>query len=249
MAQIVTKFIANNAVTNAILAQVPADTLKGNNTGSTANATDLTTTQVTAMLNLFTSTLQGLVPLSGGGTTNYLRADGTWAAPSGSGVSIVGTFNSQASSANGLVISGADIYAQAATTTNPGMVSVPASGGLSLSTAALSINVDGTTTAISSNALTALQPINQQYTLTSTDITNQYYDLAHVAFGSSASANSVELAVIGGPVQQKTVDYTVSLTGGAGGVTRITFAGGLATAGASALVSGDILVIDYDWLA
>ena len=34
---------------------------------------------------LFTSALKGLVPSSGGGTTNYLRADGTWAAPPGAG--------------------------------------------------------------------------------------------------------------------------------------------------------------------
>jgi hypothetical protein len=33
------------------------------------------------MLNTFTSTLKGLTPPSGGGTTNFLRADGTWAAP------------------------------------------------------------------------------------------------------------------------------------------------------------------------
>lgn len=45
----------------------------------------LTPTQVTADLNLFSSSLQGLVPLSGGGTTNFLRADGTWAAPPGGG--------------------------------------------------------------------------------------------------------------------------------------------------------------------
>jgi hypothetical protein len=33
----------------------------------------------------FTSTQPGAVPASGGGTTNYLRADGAWAAPSGGG--------------------------------------------------------------------------------------------------------------------------------------------------------------------
>jgi hypothetical protein len=40
-------------------------------------------TAATAALNLFTSTLQGLVPASGGGTSNFLRADGAWAAPPG----------------------------------------------------------------------------------------------------------------------------------------------------------------------
>jgi len=34
-------------------------------------------------LPLFTSTDAGLTPYSGGGTTNFLRADGTWAAPAG----------------------------------------------------------------------------------------------------------------------------------------------------------------------
>lgn len=34
---------------------------------------------------VFTSSLNGLVPASGGGTTNFLRADGTFAAPPGSG--------------------------------------------------------------------------------------------------------------------------------------------------------------------
>jgi hypothetical protein len=38
-------------------------------------------TTATAALNLFTPTLQGLVPASGGGTTNFLRADGTFAPP------------------------------------------------------------------------------------------------------------------------------------------------------------------------
>lgn len=75
--------IGANKVTNAKLAQMTANTIKGNNTAGTANALDLTGTQVTAMLDNFTSTLKGLAPLSGGGTTNYLRADGTWAAPPG----------------------------------------------------------------------------------------------------------------------------------------------------------------------
>jgi hypothetical protein len=75
--------IATGAVTNAKLTTMATATIKGNNSGSTGAPLDLTTTQVTAMLNNFTATLKGLVPLSGGGTTNFLRADGTWAAAGG----------------------------------------------------------------------------------------------------------------------------------------------------------------------
>jgi len=77
--------MATNTVANSNLAQMPTLTLKGNNTGGTANAADLTVAQVNAILPVFTSTLNGLAPLSGGGTSNFLRADGTWAAPSGTG--------------------------------------------------------------------------------------------------------------------------------------------------------------------
>lgn len=53
---------------------------------ATTTPSYFTPTQVTADLNVFTSSLKGLAPLSGGGTANFLRADGTWATPPGGGI-------------------------------------------------------------------------------------------------------------------------------------------------------------------
>jgi hypothetical protein len=51
-----------------------------NNAGAFGGLTD---TQVTARIDPFTSVLKGAVPASGGGTTNFLRADASFAAPPG----------------------------------------------------------------------------------------------------------------------------------------------------------------------
>lgn len=113
----------------------------------------------------------------------------------------------------------------------------------------LSVKVDASTVKINgSDNLESLKHQEEEFVLDGTDITNQYVDLAHAIWGASASLNSASLFVVGGPMQRKAVDYTVSLTGGSGGVTRITFDGDLATAGAAELVATDVLVISYDYL-
>ena len=70
--------IGTNKVLNTMLAQMPTLTIKGNNTGGTANPSDLTVAQVNAILPVFTSTLNGLVPFSGGSAGKVLHADGIW---------------------------------------------------------------------------------------------------------------------------------------------------------------------------
>ncbi len=65
------------AVTNAKLAAVATATFKGRVTTGAGAPEDLTATQATALLNTFTTSLKGLAPASGGGTANFLRADGT----------------------------------------------------------------------------------------------------------------------------------------------------------------------------
>jgi hypothetical protein len=76
---------------------IAGHTYLGNNTGGSAQAAAITSTQLTADLNLFSSSLQGLVGASGGGTTNFLRADGSWASPPGPGAGTVTTTGSPAS--------------------------------------------------------------------------------------------------------------------------------------------------------
>lgn len=94
-----TATIQNDAVSNAKLANVATATIKGRVTAATGDPEDLTGTQATTLLDVFTTSLKGLAPASGGGTVNFLRADGTWAAPSGGGGgvwgSITGTLSSQ----------------------------------------------------------------------------------------------------------------------------------------------------------
>ena len=81
-----TTTIPNNTVTYAKMQDVSATSrLLGRITAGAGDTEELTGTQATTLLDTFTSLLKGLVPASGGGTTNFLRADATWAAPGGGG--------------------------------------------------------------------------------------------------------------------------------------------------------------------
>lgn len=60
------------------LANFSAHTYFGNNTGSSATPIQVTSTQLTADLNLFTTTLQGLVPAPGSVSGKVLSDNGGW---------------------------------------------------------------------------------------------------------------------------------------------------------------------------
>ena len=75
--------ITNGTVVNDKLANMPAATIKGRASGAgTGVPVDLTAAQVRTIIGNVGSAVDGLAPASGGGAVNFLRADGTWAAPS-----------------------------------------------------------------------------------------------------------------------------------------------------------------------
>jgi Pectate lyase superfamily protein len=73
--------ILDDAITNAELANMATASFKGRVTAGTGDPEDLTGTQATTLLDVFTSALKGVAPASGGGTAKYLRADATWDEP------------------------------------------------------------------------------------------------------------------------------------------------------------------------
>jgi hypothetical protein len=78
--------LAADAVTYAKMQNVSAGSrFLGRITTGAGDPEELTGTQATTLLDTFTAALKGLVPASGGGTSLFLRADGTWATPPGGG--------------------------------------------------------------------------------------------------------------------------------------------------------------------
>ena len=132
-------------------------------------------------------------------------------------------------------------------------VNLTANGGLQFNadtpTNSLGVNfddadfIDGTTKAGAGGEVAGRRSFRETFTLTGTDITNGYVDLTKIA-----GRDSIILQPDGGPKQNEALDFTVSYTGGAGGKTRVTFFGDLASGGPAALTSGDILYINYQSL-
>lgn len=135
-----TPAISISAATNSAAGSMSASDkakLDGIASGAQVNvATDLTYTASTRLLEsstgsdatlpLFTSTDAGLTPSSGGGTSNYLRADGTWAVPPGGAGSVTSV---GLSAPTGFTISNSPI-------TSSGTIALAFTAGYSLPTTA-----------------------------------------------------------------------------------------------------------------
>ena len=107
---------------------VPATAISDSTAAGRAVVTAATATAQTALFDVFTSAAKGLAPASGGGTSNFLRADGTWAAPASGGGSL--TVQDEGSTLSTAVTSinftGAGVTATGTTSVT---VNIPGGGG------------------------------------------------------------------------------------------------------------------------
>lgn len=118
-----TSSIQNSAITNPLLANMNATTVKANITGSSAAPTDVTLATLLATLSTFTGDsgsggVQGLVPAPSSGDAaagKFLKASGGWAAPS--------TFTATAGT-TGKIVLGAVTIQWGPCTTSPGGITL-----------------------------------------------------------------------------------------------------------------------------
>jgi hypothetical protein len=168
------------------------------------NASSLASGTVpSARLPIFTSTVAGAVPLSGGGTTNFLRADGTWAAPAGGSTGNV-QYNNGGSSAgdpdfntDGAGNVTATSYGTSGATTN-GLVDLTAAGATagSVPTSTVRVAAPNSVTAYEMD-LPAAQPTGTGQVLTCSNANPSIctWGIANVQITlttSAVSANSCE---------------------------------------------------------
>lgn len=184
--------IGNNKVTNAMLSQMATHTIKGNATGGTANASDLTGTQTTALLDSFVGDsgsggTKGLVPAPvTGDSTKFLRGDGTFATVSGSGT-VTSVATGTGLTGGTITTTGTISIANAAANTlagynNSGVFSDVAIGtGLSLSGGTLSSTGSGSVTTTGSPASGNLTKFSGASSITNGDLSGDVTTSATLA--------------------------------------------------------------------
>lgn len=143
------------------------NTVLGNISGVAAPATPLSTTQLTSLVNQFSSALSGAVPTSPGGTATFLRADGNWSGVTSSGG---GTVTAVTGSTSGGII------------TNPSTIT--SSGSISLRDIPTGRVLGFISTSVSSGTPTALS------TDQLTTLINTFSSLSGAVPGVTASSNN-----------------------------------------------------------
>jgi hypothetical protein len=189
--------VGTGVITLANMANIATASFIGRTTAATGVPEALTVTQATAMLNVFTSALKGLAPASGGGTTNFLRADGTWAAPPASGT-VTSVSVTTAAGVSGSVATATTTPAITITLGAITPTSVAASGTVTGS------NLSGTHTGTSSGTNTGDQTI----TLTG-DVTGT----GTGSFAATIAAASVTLAKMANIATNSLIGRSTALSG------------------------------------
>jgi hypothetical protein len=152
----------------------------------------------------------GLVPAppaGSGAAGEFLSANGLWAIPSGvgGGVTSIGTFNSQAPSANGLFISGTILYAQAASATVPGMITTASqtfAGAKTFSTSISTVAFKLSTGASVGFVLTSDASGNAAWSATGSGVTT-----IGSLDGGTANANAASISGINLYLQSASITY------------------------------------------
>lgn len=222
------KNLVSGLIANSNMATMAQATIKGRASGAgTGSPQDLTGTQATAILDTFTSTLKGLAPASGGGTANFLRADGTWAAPSGSGVSSISV-----ATANGLsgVSSGGSTPQLTLSTTVSGIVK---GNGTALSAA-----VSGTDYAPATSGTSILKGSGTGGFSNAVAKTDYVPATAGTAIQKADGVGGLTAAVSGTDYAPATSGSSILYGNGAGGFSNVTVGSGLTFSGGTLSATG-----------
>jgi hypothetical protein len=188
--------IATNVVTNSMLSQIASQVFKGRTTAGTGNVEDLTATQATAMLNTFSATTKGLVPASGGGTANFLRADGTFATPSGTAYRTLVSTNADVINNNSTANTLADVtglsFNVIAGNTYRFYAMIPYTSAATNTGSRWTINAPAT----------SLLNYSSRYTLTATSQTVNYASAINIPTScNNTSTSNANLAIIEGVIK------------------------------------------------
>ena len=146
------------------------------------------------MLNPFTSTLKGLVPSSGGGTSTFLRADGTFATPAGGNYRTLVTLGSDVINNNATLNTLADVtglsFSVTAGVTYHFYALIPYTSAATTTGSRWTINAPATT----------LLSYTSRYTLTATTQTTNFASVVGIPAASNATSLANNIAIIEGVI-------------------------------------------------